>query len=101
MAPVIWLGPMAMAWASITGMAWVTPGTFSTRCTVGSRASPSSTPPVTKTWPLKPRILLSSSARKPFITDMTMIRIATARVTPAKEITVIRPTPPSLRLARR
>ena len=39
--------------------------------------------------------------RKPFITDMTMIRTATASITPTKEITEISATPPCLRLARR
>jgi hypothetical protein len=37
---------------------------------------------------------LRSSARNPFITDMTMISVATASVMPIKEITEISPTPP-------
>ena len=56
---------------------------------------------MTKTWPLKPRILLSSSARKPFITDMTTISTATATMMPVKEMIEISATPPWLRLARR
>jgi hypothetical protein len=43
----------------------------------------------------------SSSARKPFITLITMISTATARAMPTKEIIEIRATPPSLRRARR
>ena len=102
MAPVTWLGPMAMAWASITGKACVTPGTLAMRSTAWSRVCAlSSTPPWTKTCPLKPRILPSSSSRKPFITDITMISTATASVMPTNEMIEIRATPPSLRRARR
>ncbi len=52
-------------------------------------------------WPLKPRMRLRSSTRKPFITDMTMISTATASAMPMKEIAEISATPPWLRLARR
>ena len=34
---------------------------------------------------LKPRILLINSVLKPFITDITMIKIATPRAMPVKE----------------
>jgi hypothetical protein len=43
----------------------------------------------------------SSSARKPFITLITMISTATASMMPMKEISEISATPPSRRLARR
>ncbi len=47
MAPVIWLGPMAMAWASMTGATWITSGRRRIRCTAPSRSGSSSTPPDT------------------------------------------------------
>ena len=39
----------------------------------------------TSRWPLRPRILSSSSLRKPFITAMTMISVATPSMMPRKE----------------
>ena len=36
-------------------------------------------------WGLNPKILLTNSALKPFITDITIIRIATPRAIPKKE----------------
>ena len=36
-------------------------------------------------WGLKPKILLINSVLKPFITDITMIKIATPRAMPVNE----------------
>ena len=36
-------------------------------------------------WGLKPKILLINSVLNPFITDITMIKIATPRAMPVKE----------------
>ena len=36
-------------------------------------------------WPFKPKILPINSARKPFITDMTIIKVATPKIIPTKE----------------
>ena len=36
-------------------------------------------------WGLKPKILLINSVLKPFITDITIIKIATPRAIPVKE----------------
>ena len=52
-------------------------------------------------WPLSPRILSSSSLRKPFITAITMISVATPSMMPRKENPAITEMNPSLRRARR
>ena len=36
-------------------------------------------------WGLKPKILLTNSVLKPFITDITIIKMATPREIPTKE----------------
>ena len=51
--------------------------------------------------PLMPKIRDRSSARKPFITDITMIRVATPKAMPVKAKPVMTEMKPSLRLARR
>ena len=52
-------------------------------------------------WPLRPRILSSSSLRKPFITAITMIRVATPSMMPRNEKPAMTEMNPSLRRARR
>jgi hypothetical protein len=52
-------------------------------------------------WPFKPRILSSNSWRKPFITAMTMISVATPSMMPTKEMPAMMEMNPSLRRARR
>jgi hypothetical protein len=53
------------------------------------------------TWPDRPRMLLSSSTLKPFITDITMIRVATPSAMPISENSEITEMKLSWRLARR
>ena len=50
----------------------------------------------TSRWPLRPRILSSSSLRKPFITDITMISVATPSMMPRKENPAMTEMNPSL-----
>ena len=45
--PVIWAGPVTMAWASITGTTWTTPGTARSRWIMASRPGPLMAGPVT------------------------------------------------------
>ena len=52
-------------------------------------------------WPLMPRMRVSSSARKPFITAMTTISVATPSMMPRKEIEAITEMTVSLRRERR
>ena len=78
-----------------------TPGTPAMRsATVGDNRSAGGSSGVTKMWPLKPRILSSSSLRKPFITDMTMISVATPSMMPRKEKPAMTETKPSCAGAR-
>jgi hypothetical protein len=83
-------------------MALVTPGAV---LSAAAAASKSAIPPArsasTVTWPVKPRILLRSSVRKPFITAMTMMSVATPSAMPTKEKPAITEMKPSLRRARR
>ena len=52
-------------------------------------------------WPLRPKILSSSSLRKPFITAITMMRVATPSMMPRKENPALTEMNPSCRRARR
>jgi hypothetical protein len=54
-----------------------------------------------KMWPLMPTILSSSSLRNPFITESTMISVATPSMMPMKEKPAITDTKPSRRRVRR
>ena len=83
------------------GVACTTPGTARMRVSARSSFGSAVTRPVTCMWPLKPRMRSSSSLLNPFITDMTMMRIATASMMRMKEMVEISATPPSLRRARR
>jgi hypothetical protein len=52
-------------------------------------------------WPLMPRMREMSSVRKPFITAMTMISVATPSMMPMKEKPAITEMNASLRRDRR
>jgi hypothetical protein len=52
-------------------------------------------------WLCTPRMRLSNSARKPFMTDMTMISAATPIAMPARENAAMTETNPSSLRARR
>jgi hypothetical protein len=52
-------------------------------------------------WPLRPRILVRSSVRKPFITLITTISVATPIATPIKVSQEMTEMNASLRRARR
>ena len=52
-------------------------------------------------WPLMPTILSSRSWRKPFITDITTISVATPSAMPAKEKPAMADTMASARRPRR
>jgi hypothetical protein len=52
-------------------------------------------------WPLTPTIFSSSSFRKPFITDITMISVATPSRMPRKEKPAMTETKPSRRRVRK
>jgi hypothetical protein len=54
-----------------------------------------------KMWPLMPTILSSSSLRKPFITESTMMSVATPSMMPRNENPAITETKPSRRRVRR
>ena len=54
-----------------------------------------------KMWPLMPTILFRSSLRKPFITESTMISVATPSMMPRKEKPAMTETKPSRRRVRR
>ena len=101
MAPETCSGPCTRAWASTTGSTWVTPGMARRRAISAARPGPLMAGPVTKASPLKPSIRPTSSVRKPFITLITMISVATASRMPTKEMIETSATPPSRRLARR
>ena len=55
----------------------------------------------TSMWPFMPRMRDMMSARKPFITAMTMMRVATPSAMPKNEKPTMTETNPSLRRARR
>ncbi len=52
-------------------------------------------------WPLMPMMRPTNSARNPFITDITMISVATPSAMPNSEKIAITETNPSCRRARR
>ena len=52
-------------------------------------------------WPLRPRILLNSSLRKPFMTAITVISVNTPSRMPRNENPASTEMKPSLRRARR
>ncbi len=90
-----------ITWPSISGIAYLTPGTPRIRAATSSKPEKLPSRLCTTTWPFKPSILLNSSWRKPFITAMTMISVATPSVMPMKEKPAITEMNPSLRRARK
>ena len=83
------------------GAARVTPGTARSRCAMTSKSGSGPAAASTVTWPLKPRIEARNSLRKPPITDITMISVATPSAMPTSEKPEITETKLSCRLARR
>src|SRR6202007_3136977 len=72
---------------STKGTASLTPGTLPMRSVTAWKSLSGVWEGVTMMWPLKPRIFDCNSTRKPFITDITMIRIATPSRKHRKEMT--------------
>ena len=84
--PLEVLAPLASAWPSTSGTADDDAGHRGDP--VGDRRrsrSAGESIGCTMRWPLRPRILSMSSARKPFITAMTMISVATPSMMPRNE----------------
>ena len=81
-----WLkGDDTPAAPSIIGITSLTPGTLATRASTASKSVSGVSTPCRKMCPLMPTILLSSSARNPFITDITTISVATPSMMPRNE----------------
>ena len=94
-------GDDASAWPSTIGAASRTPGTLATRSATACQSVSGDSSGWIRRWPLSPRIFSSSSWRKPFITAMTMISVATPSMMPRKENPAMTEMNPSLRRARR
>ena len=92
---------VASAWALMTGATWRTPGAAAAARASREISAPGMVCTSMNTWPLTPRMRDSSVSRKPFITDMVMMRAATASVMATTEMTEMSATPPCWRLARR
>ena len=94
-------GEDASAWPSTTGAASRMPWTWLMRSATSFQSVSGDSSGCTRRWPLRPRILSSSSLRKPFITAITMISVATPSMMPRKENPAMTEMNPSLRRARR
>ena len=94
-------GDDASAWPSTIGAASLMPSTLETRSATASQSVSGDSSGWIRRWPLSPRILVKSSWRKPFITAMTMISVATPSMMPRNENPAITEMNPSLRRARR
>ena len=94
-------GEDASAWPSTIGAASLIPLTAAMRAETASQSVSGFSKGWIKRWPLRPRILSSSSLRKPFITAITMISVATPSTMPKKENPAMTEMNPSLRRARR
>ena len=90
-----------MTWPSTAGVAVTTPGTARTRASRSAVASRPFWLPCTPSWPLMLDIWRSISTRKPFITDMTTIKVPTPSVIPIREKPAMTEMKPSSRRARR
>ena len=99
--------PPAAAWdeasacPSTIGKASLTPGTLFTVAASSAKSVIGLSMGAMKMWPLMPTILLRSSLRNPFITDSTMMSVATPSMMPAKEKPAMTEMKPSRRRARR
>ena len=94
-------GEDASAWPSTIGAARRMPGTLAMRAATSCQSVSGFSKGWIKRWPLRPRILSSSSLRKPFITAITMIKVATPSMMPRKENPAMTEMNPSLRRARK
>ena len=94
-------GEDASAWPSTTGAASRMPWTWLMRSATSFQSVSGDSSGCTRMWPLRPRILSSSSLRKPFITAITMISVATPSMMPRNENPAMTEMNPSLRRARR
>ena len=94
-------GEEASAWPSTMGAASLMPGTLSMRAETSAQSVSGFSSGWISRWPLSPRIFSRSSWRKPFITAMTMISVATPSMMPRKEKPAMTEMKPSLRRARR
>ena len=99
--PLALNGEEASAWPSTTGAARRTPGTIMMRPATASQSVSGESSGWISRWPLSPRILSSSSLRKPFMTAITMMRVATPSMMPRKENPAMTEMNPSRRRARR
>ena len=94
-------GEEASAWPSTMGAASLMPLTLSTRAATAAQSVSGFSSGWIRRWPLRPRIFSSNSWRKPFITAMTMISVATPSTMPRKENPAMTEMNPSLRRALR
>ena len=91
----------ASAWPSTTGAAKRMPSTWLMRSATSFQSVSGDSSGCTSKCPFSPRILSKSSLRKPFITAITMISVATPSMMPRKEKPAMTEMKPSLRRARR
>ena len=94
-------GEDASACPSTIGAASRMPCTPEIRSATSSQSVSGCSSGCTSRWPLRPRILSSSSLRKPFITAITMMSVATPSMMPRKENPAMTEMNPSLRRERR
>ena len=94
-------GDDASAWPSTIGAASRMPGTPDKRSATACQSVSGDSSGCTSRCPLRPKILSSNSLRKPFITAITMISVATPSMMPTKEMPAMIEMNPSLRRARR
>ena len=94
-------GEDASACPSTIGAASRMPGTLEMRSATASQSVNGVSSGCTSRWPFSPRILSSSSLRKPFITAMTMISVATPSMMPRNEKPAMTEMNPSRRRERR
>ncbi len=94
-------GEDASAWPSTMGAASLMPGALAMRAETSCQSVSGFSSGWISRWPLRPRIFSRSSWRKPFITAITMIRVATPSTMPRKEKPAMTEMNPSLRRARR
>ncbi len=99
--PVALNGEEASAWPSTIGDASMTPSILATRSATSFQSVSGDSSGWISRWPLRPRILSSSSLRKPFITAITMMSVATPSMMPRNEKPAMTEMNPSLRRARR
>ena len=88
-------------WPSTTGAASRTPATWLMRSATSFQSVSGDSSGCTRRCPFSPRILSSNSLRKPFITAITIISVATPSMIPRKENPAITEMKPSFRRARR